>query len=200
MMARRPRTPWPERLKFRPLSTISMAVVWVLLWGTFSPMSIVGGLLVGFLIGVVLPMPPIFWKGRVRPWGVVRLIAHLIWDLLISSVRVFLLAFHKEVDLKAGIIRIDLITDNDLYQVQVAEMISLVPGTVVVEVVRHPRRLYLHAIDLHGDDPIGRVQKMAVDVESRVVRAFGSRQEIDDFNAALDDHPAPEATDLEVEA
>ena len=114
--------------------------------------------------------------------------------------RVFLLAFHRKVDLKAGIIRIDLITDNDLYQVQVAEMISLVPGTVVVEVVRHPRRLYLHAIDLHGDDPIGRVQKMAVDVESRGVRAFGSRQEIEDFNAALEGHPAPEATDLEVEA
>ena len=26
------------------------------------------------------------------------------------------------------------------------------PGTVVVEVVRSPRRLYLHAIDLVGDD------------------------------------------------
>lgn len=199
MMARS-RTPWSERLKIRPLSTLAMAAVWVLLWGTFSPMSIVGGLLVGYLVGVVLPMPPMFWKGRLRPWGMVRLIAHLMYDLLVSSVRVFMLAFHKKVDLRAGIIRIDLITDNDLYQVQVAEMISLVPGTVVVEVVRHPRRLYLHAIDLHGDDPIGAVQKMAVDVESRVVRAFGSKQEIDDFNAALHDHPAPDAHEMEVEA
>ncbi|MDO5677163.1 MAG: Na+/H+ antiporter subunit E [Propionibacteriaceae bacterium] len=196
----RSRTPWSERLKIRPLSTLAMAAVWVLLWGTFSPMSIVGGLLVGYLVGVVLPMPPMFWKGRLRPWGMVRLIAHLMYDLLVSSVRVFMLAFHKKVDLRAGIIRIDLITDNDLYQVQVAEMISLVPGTVVVEVVRHPRRLYLHAIDLHGDDPIGAVQKMAVDVESRVVRAFGSKQEIDDFNAALHDHPAPDAHEMEVEA
>lgn len=200
MNIRRTPTPWGERLKFRPLSALTMAFVWVLLWGSFTPMSIVGGILVGYLIGVVLPLPPIFWKGRVRPWGVVRLIAHLIFDLLVSSVRVFMLAFHRKVDLRAGIVRIDLITDNDLYQVQVAEMISLVPGTVVVEVVRNPRRLYLHAIDLHGDDPVGRVQKMAVDVESRVVRAFGSRQEINDFNDALEHHPAPEAEDLEVEA
>lgn len=200
MNIRRTRTPWGERLKFRPLSALTMALVWVLLWGSFTPMSIVGGILVGYLIGVVLPLPPIFWKGRVRPWGVVRLIAHLIFDLLVSSVRVFMLAFHRKVDLRAGIVRIDLITDNDLYQVQVAEMISLVPGTVVVEVVRNPRRLYLHAIDLHGDDPVGRVQKMAVDVESRVVRAFGSRQEINDFNDALEHHPAPDAEDLEVEA
>lgn len=200
MTVQTPRTPWADRLKLRPLSTLSMAIVWVLLWGTFSPMSIVGGLLIGYLVGVVLPMPPVFWEGRIRPWGVVRLVSHLIYDLVVSSVRVFLLAFHRNVDLRAGIVRIDLITDNDLYQVQVAEMISLVPGTVVVEVVRHPRRLYLHAIDLKGDDPLGRVRKMALDVESRVVRAFGSRQEIDDFNAALESHPAPDAHELEVEA
>lgn len=200
MTPRRTRTPWSQRLKLRPLSTLSMATVWVLLWGTFSPMSIVGGLLLGYLVGVVLPLPPVFWQGRLRPWGIVRLVAHLLFDLTVSSVRVFMLAFHRKVDLRAGIVRIDLITDNDLYQVQVAEMISLVPGTVVVEVVRNPRRLYLHAIDLHGEDPVGAVQKMAVDVESRVVRAFGSRQEIDDFNAALHDHPAPDAHELEVEA
>ncbi|GAA4894839.1 Na+/H+ antiporter subunit E [Tessaracoccus lubricantis] len=199
-MIAKSRTPWPERLKFRPLSVLAMAVVWVLLWGSFTPMSILSGILLGYLVGVVLPLPPVFWQGRPRPWGIVRLAAHLLYDLVVSSVRVFLLAFHRKVDLRAGIVRIDLITDNDLYQVQVAEMISLVPGTVVVEVVRHPRRLYLHAIDLHGPDPIGRVQKMAVAVESRVVRAFGSRQEIDDFNASLHDHPAPEAPEMEVEA
>lgn len=200
MMAPRHRTPWSQRLRLRPLSTITMAMVWVLLWGTFSPMSIVGGLLVGYLVGVTLPLPPVFWQGRVRPLGVVWLLAHLLWDLVISSVRVFLLAFHREVDLRAGIVRIDLVTDNDLYQVQVAEMISLVPGTVVVEVTRHPRRLYLHAIDLHGEDPVASVQQMALGVESRVVHAFGSRQEIDDFNAARHEHPTAAATELEVEA
>ncbi|MBB1510351.1 Na+/H+ antiporter subunit E [Tessaracoccus sp. MC1756] len=198
-MIARSRVPLAERLTFRPLSVLSMATVWVLLWGSVSPMIIVSGLLLGYVVGIVLPLPPVFWKGHLRPVGILRLIGHLVYDLVVSSIRVFLLAFHRKVDLRAGIVRIDLITDNDLYQVQVAEMISLVPGTVVVEVVRNPRRLYLHAIQLHGDDPIGRVQKMAVGVESRVVRAFGSRREIEDFHAALHHHPAPDALDLEVE-
>ena len=78
--------------------------------------------------------------------------------------RVFLLAFHKEVDLKAGIIRIDLITDNDLYHIRRRDdPLGRRRGGA-------PPRRSIHAIDLHGDDPIGRVQKMAVDVESRVVR------------------------------
>ena len=199
MMARAPHTRWYQRLRFRPYSVLGMAFVWVLLWGSYSPMSIVGGLLVGYLVGVVLPLPPVYWEGRLHPIGVARLVFHLIFDLLISSVRVFLLAFHRKVDLRAGIVRIDLVLDNDLYQVQVAEMISLVPGTVVVEVVRHPRRLYLHAIDLHGEDPVGGVQKMAVGVESRVVRAFGSQEEIAEFDAAQASLPEPAPEDLEVE-
>lgn len=192
--------PWPERLKFRPLSVLSMAAVWVLLWGSFSPMSIVGGLLIGYAVGVVLPLPPMYWKGKLHPVGMTRLFSRLLFDLTVSSVRVFLLAFHRKVDLRAGIVRIDLITDSDLYQVQVAEMISLVPGTVVVEVVKHPRRLYLHAIDLHGEDPAESVRRMALGVESRVVRAFGSKQEIADFYAAIDTEPTPEIPEMEVEA
>lgn len=57
---------------------------------------------------------------------------------------------------------------------------------MVVEVVRHPRRLYLHALDLTGPDPIAGVQQMVHDVENRVLNAFGSREEIAAFRAALD--------------
>ena len=47
-------------------------------------------------------------------------------------------------------------------EVVVAELISLVPGTVVIEVVRNPRRLYLHVIDLIADDAVEQVQEMSV--------------------------------------
>ena len=71
------------------------------------------------------------------------------------------------------------------------------PGTVVVEVVRHPRRLYLHALDLTGPDPIAGVQQMVHDVENRVLNAFGSKEEIAAFRAALDTKTDEE---LELEA
>jgi len=186
-----------DRLHSRPLSILLMVVVWCALWGSVHPMTLVGGLLFGFLITVVFPLPPMHWEGRFRPVGVVVMIAHLLWDLVRSSWRMLQLAFEKKVNLNAGIIRVDLASDSDLYEVVVAELISLVPGTVVVEVVRHPRRLYLHALDLTGPDPIAGVQQMVHDVENRVLNAFGSREEIAAFRAALDTKTDEE---LELEA
>ena len=102
-----------------------------------------------------------------------------------------------EVNLHAGIVRVDLHTDDDLYQVQVAEILSLVPGTVVIEVVREPRRLYMHALELIDEASIDRVQRMTMAVESRVVRAFGSDAEIAAFDAACQAHPITRAPRME---
>lgn len=175
-----------DRLHSRPLSILIMVIVWCALWGSISPMTLAGGVVFGFLVTVVFPLPPMHWEGRFRPIGAVAMVAHLLWDLVRSSWRMLQLAFERKVDLNAGIVRVDLASDSDLYEVIVAELISLVPGTVVVEVVRHPRRLYLHALDLVGPDPIAGVQRMVHDVEGRVLSAFGSRAEIDAFRAALD--------------
>ena len=178
-------TPLRARLRFRPLSALVMTIVWVILWGSFSPFIVLSGLLTAYLIGIVFPLPPIHWSGRLHPFGFIHLIARLLYDLTVSSVRMLQLALARKIDLNQGIVRIELLSDDDLYQVQVAEMISLVPGTVVVEVVRHPRRLYLHCLDLIDDDAVDGIQVMARGVESRVLRAFGSKAEISAFDAAL---------------
>lgn len=192
-----------QRLRFRPLAMIGMAAVWIILWGSISPMIIASGILLGWLISIIFPLPPIYWEGRLHPVAVLNLAWHLLRDLVVSSIRVIQLVFARRINLNAGLVRVDLDSDNDLYQVQVAELISLVPGTVVVEVVRHPRRLYLHVVDMIGPDPVAKVQEMSRGVEGRVLAAFGSRQEIDDYKAAraagVRDEALEELPELEVE-
>ena len=188
-MMMRSATPWRQRAKFRPLSVFGMAGVWVLVWGSASPLILISGIALGWIVGVMFPLPPIFWQGKFRPVGFVLLTWHLLYDLVVSSVRLLRLAFQREVNLHAGIVRVDLHTDDDLYQVQVAEILSLVPGTVVIEVVREPRRLYMHALELVDDAALDRVQSMTMAVESRVVRAFGSDEQIAAFDTACMAHP-----------
>ena len=43
-----------------------------------------------------------------------------------------------------GIVRVDLKADSDLYQVNTAELVSVVPGTIVVDARQRSRILYLH--------------------------------------------------------
>lgn len=196
----RSRTPWRLRAKPRPLSLLGMTIMWAVLWGSLSPVVLISGALLGWLIDIAFPLPPIFWRGRFHLAGFVVLTAHLLWDLVVSSLRLLRLIFARQVTLNAGIVRVDLHTDDDLYQVQVAELISLVPGTVVIEVVRHPRRLYLHVVDMVDDDAVEQVQRMALGVESRVLKAFGSAAELAAFDAACRARVTVEAAEMEVES
>lgn len=190
-----------SRFAFRPAAVFTMALVWMLLWGSFSPVALVGGVLLGWLITVVFPLPPVHLSGRPHPLGTLVLGAHLIKDLVVSSWKVMKLTWARDVRLRSGIVRTELFSDNDLYQVQVAELISLVPGTVVVEIVRSPRRLYLHVLDLEGDHAVDDIRRMVLTTERRVLQAFGTDAEREAFEAACVQLPpdSPRTDEWEVE-
>lgn len=172
-----------DRRRIITPSILVMTAVWVFLWGDFAPFGIISGLVVAWLIRWRFPLPPMHWPGTFHPWGGVKLVTRLVFDLVVSSWRIVKLAIMPNVQLRPGIVRIDLVTDVDLYQVQVAEMISLVPGTVVVELVRSPRRLYLHVIDMDEDHDAPSIREMAVRIERSVLGAFGSKEEKQAFEA-----------------
>ena len=56
-------TPWRQRAKFRPLSVFGMAGVWVLVWGSLSPLVVLSGVALGWIIGMLFPLPPISGRG-----------------------------------------------------------------------------------------------------------------------------------------
>ncbi|WP_296139364.1 Na+/H+ antiporter subunit E [uncultured Tessaracoccus sp.] len=187
-----------SRFRLRPAVITVSALMWSMLWSSISPVVVLSGALLGWLIGVVFPLPPAHWTGRVRPLPLLHLVARLFADLTVSSVRMIKYAVMREVDLHASIIRTDLHSDDDLYQVGVASMISLVPGTVVVEVVRHPRRLYLHCLGMDQQDADD-VQAMVVGVERRLLRAMGSDEELAQFEDAVATPTVAPATDWDAE-
>ena len=54
--ARRPR--WSARVRPRVLEIVWLTLVWVLLWGTFTPLSIVGGVVVAVAVIGAFRFPP----------------------------------------------------------------------------------------------------------------------------------------------
>lgn len=173
---------WRSGPRLVPMSVLVMAGVWVFLWGDFAPFGIVSGIVLAWLIKAQFPLPPVYWPGRLRIFGSIRLLYGLLHDLVVSSWRVVLLTIDPRKQLHPGIVKVEQFTDVDLYQVQIAEMISLVPGTVVVELVSSPRRLYLHVIDMDEEHDAESIREMATEIEHRVLRAFGSREEMERFD------------------
>jgi multicomponent Na+:H+ antiporter subunit E len=160
----------------------------VLLWAHPSAFILLTGVLLALLIGLVFPLPPIELHGRIRLVGLAHLVLRLLTDVVTSSLAVVRLAFRFGTAPGSAIIRVPLRSRSDLYLTQTAELVSLVPGTIVVEARRSTSTLYLHVLDTVSDAELERAAQGVRDAEARVIRAFGSRQEIAELR---DPHPEP---------
>lgn len=179
-----------RRLRWQPRQVAVLAVVWLLLVGEVTLVTVVGGIALAALVTIVFPLPPIEWEGRPRLWGTIRLVGRLVADLAVASVRLAAFAFSPKMP-SPGIIRIPLRADVDLYQVNTAELVSVVPGTIVVDARRRSRTLYLHVFDLPDPALRDEIVKDTLALESRVVHAFGSKAEMDALDHPRDlDEPA----------
>ncbi|SDU82983.1 multisubunit sodium/proton antiporter, MrpE subunit [Microlunatus sagamiharensis] len=171
------------RARRRPslAAVVVLTVTWVLLWERISLFVVLTGVLLALLVSLVFPLPRIERAGRVRPVALARLVGRLAQDLVVSSVRVVALSFARRTP-RSAIIRVRLRTRSDLILTLTTELVSLVPGSLVVEVRRAESTLYIHALDTVDPDKLRRAEQDVLDSEERVLRAFGSDEEI----AALD--------------
>jgi len=125
-----------------------LTLVWVALWGNVRPFTIVAGVVVGIVVCLVFPMPRLRMNLHVRPLWLGWLTLHFLADLVVASAQVVrtTLQFHRQP--RNAVIEVDLRTHSDFVLTVVAEMVSLVPGSLVVEARRSTRR------QGHGDDSL----------------------------------------------
>ena len=159
----------------------ALALTWVLFWGDLSLYNLVSGALLGLLITFVFPLPPVEFHGRLRPRGGIRLVARLLWDLVHASVIVAAQAF-RITPISNAIVRVDLRTRSDLYLTLTSELVSLVPGSIVVEARREESILYVHVLDVRSAADIEKVRRDVRDAEARVLRALGSKAEMEQLD------------------
>ena len=76
-------SPSARRLRWRlqGRSILLLTAVWLMISGWYSPISILGGLLLSWAVTVLFPLPPLHFRGRLHPWGVVKLVGHTLWEL-----------------------------------------------------------------------------------------------------------------------
>ncbi|WP_407345359.1 Na+/H+ antiporter subunit E [Pengzhenrongella phosphoraccumulans] len=150
-----------------------LTIVWVLLWGDLRLGNVLAGIAVAFAVTVLLPLPAVASGGRLRPLGLIRLIAHFARDLVVASVQVGVQAFRPGPPVSA-VIGVQLRSSSDLYLTLTAELCSLVPGSIVVEAHRLTRTLYLHVLDVDTAGGVEAARQSVLDQEERVLRAIAS--------------------------
>ena len=169
--------PRRRRRTLQPRAIATIALAWMLLWDRFSWGNLVNGVLVGLFVTLAFPLPSIEFQGRLRPHRVAWLIALFLADLVAASWQVLRLALGGRRPRNA-VIEVQLRSRSDFYLTLTAELVALVPGSVVVDARRSTSVLYLHLLDIEREGAIEHQRRHVLAVEERVVRAFGSREEI----------------------
>lgn len=153
------------------LINVLLAVAWLFVTGSFTPLNAAFGFLLG-LAALALIREQIGTTGYVRRvYRIVSLAALFLYELVMSAVRVFKLVLTPDLSkLEPGFIAFPLTVDRDFEISLLANLITLTPGTLSVDVSDDRRTLYVHAI--HVPDPKAMCDDIANGFERKILEAF----------------------------
>lgn len=161
------------------ITTVTVLVgVWVLLWGRFTWVNVASGLLVAVVVLTVFPLPPVTYAGRVHPLGLLRFAERFLRDLVVASVQIAATAFRFGHVPRSAVIAVPLRVTSDLNLTLTANALSLVPGSLIVDVDRAAGVLYVHVFGVRSRAEAERFRGGVRDLETRIVRAVGSAHEL----------------------
>lgn len=158
---------------------IALVVLWMLLWGTVSPISLGSGILVAVVVTRLFYLPPVELSGRFNPFWFLVFLGRFAIDLVAASVDVAFQAIRPRGLRRNAVVAVDLVTSSDFITTLTSIAVSLIPGSLVVEVDRERSILYLHAINVEDDAAVDKVRATVLSVERALVRALGSRQDVE---------------------
>ena len=158
--------------------------VWMLLIRDLSAVSIGGGVLIAVGLQIFFPMPHVNPVKRFRPFHVVWLALRFGWDLLASALQVAYVVLRQK-PARPQIIEVEMITRSEFYLTMASAMTCLVPGSLVVRARINPSRVTLHVLDRALSKEARGVEQSLHALEMRIVKALGSKAEIQEAQERL---------------
>jgi multicomponent Na+:H+ antiporter subunit E len=162
-----------------------LTVLWALLWGSWTPLTLLCGIAVAVLVTQALPLPPVPLSTRFS-------VPHALWFLVVwsgyvvvASFRVAWVAFRPRGVRHSSIVLVQLHTTSEMTFTLATLAISLVPGSYVADVDLRHRRLLLHVLDTERDEQVTAERRTALRIEAMVIRALGSRQDLAELSEPL---------------
>lgn len=163
---------------------VALVLLWVFLWDQVTVLTVVTGVLLAIGVTRALYLPPVLFSGRFNVWRALLLGLRMMFDVTVASLQVAVLAMNPRWQPMNSIIAVQLLTRSDLVTTLTAEAISVVPGTVVVDIDRERGLLYLHALGTRTEADLDRTRRAVLGTEERIVLAMGTRDQAASVRAA----------------
>ncbi len=152
------------------LLNLILALAWAALSGEITLNSLLSGFIIGFLL-MLFSQRLITGPNYIRKvWRFLDLLAFLLFEMVISNVRVAMDVLRPISSLRPGIIAIPLDVRSDVEITLLVNMVMLTPGTLAIDVTSDRRVLYLHT--MNADDPDKVREQIKSGFERRVMRVM----------------------------
>jgi multicomponent Na+:H+ antiporter subunit E len=153
---------------------IPNALAWVLLWNDWSVGNVVNGIIVATVVTALLPLPVVHLGARVRWLRLGGFLLRFLRDLTVASFLIAWQAIRPRSQDDSSIIGVRLRSDSELIMAIVAEMVSLSPGSLAIEIEPSTRTIYSHVLSADTDADVAKFRHDVLDLEARLIRAIGS--------------------------
>jgi multicomponent Na+:H+ antiporter subunit E len=160
-----------------------LALVWMALQRSFSLIDFAVGFGFGFVIIAltqhairdVVPARPMGADKKrvsypVQTWRAISLFFYALWSIIKSSIDVALIVIRPQLNIQPGIVAIPLDVKSDLGITLLANLITLTPGTVSLDMSNDRKTLYVHCIDIKDPDAVR--DDIKQNFERRVIELF----------------------------
>ena len=149
---------------------VLLALAWAALTGSFTLANFAFGLLLSIGVLYLATERTNALSNLVRLGRVVGLAVLFVHELALSGWRVARLVLSPKMNMAPGIFAYPLRLDRDFEITLLANLITLTPGTLSVDVSEDRRMLFVHAIDC--SDVESAIRDIKEGFENKIIRAF----------------------------
>ncbi|WP_186400979.1 Na+/H+ antiporter subunit E [Stappia sp. P2PMeth1] len=152
------------------LINILLALAWGAVTGSFAEVNLLFGFLLGTMALYLIREQTGSDRYLRRFWLIFVLAMTFVYELVLSAVRVASIVLRPKIELKPGIIAYPLTVDRDFEITMLANLITLTPGTLSVDVSDDRSTLYIHCIDV--PDKQATIDDIKNSFERKILEAF----------------------------
>jgi multicomponent Na+:H+ antiporter subunit E len=174
-----------RRLRARLPEVVWLTAVWVLLWGTFTPLTVVGGVLVGAAVLAFFRMPTSATRLPVRPGRLLALVAYLAYDMIVSGVEVSWQILRYARRARGAVVAVPLLSASDRVVTVVANALSLSPGAMALQIDHEHGLWFVYALGPRDAAGVERTRRRTMDMQRRVLAALGTPEELAEAQRCL---------------
>jgi multicomponent Na+:H+ antiporter subunit E len=152
------------------VEAIGLALLWVFVTGDVTVSNLVVGFVIGYIVLMFAERVPGFRSTAIRVWRWLALLIFFLRELWVSNLNVAYLVIAPRPNFQPGVVAVPLDARTDAEITLLANLITLTPGTMSVEVSDDRRVLYVHGV--HVSDREGFIRSIKQGFERRVLEVM----------------------------